>query len=208
MRTDVTVRRMSNLMMVAVVLMAGTNLQAISITPADLDNIILGVSVDNPAGTNLIPSTVGTFDAEVFHGSEYTYVFQMNPTVDNVREILSPIFLKGFNGVAGWSYSEAFAAGGPADGTAWALALTSNDRLRWDLPAQDSASHFFDASESISFFYQSAYGPADVNGNYNLAATGTAGFASGPMPAPEPATLFVMTAAGLSSLLRRRQCRG
>ena len=197
-------KRLGCLTLLAVLVTVNWSFAVTPITPVNLDNINLGISVEDPAGKNLIPSNVGSFDAQVFHNSVYTYVFQMNPLLDDVREILSPIFLEGFNNVAGWSFSEALSAGGPSDGTAWTLTLTSNDKVRWDTPAQEDSSDFFDGSESISFFYQSIYGPGDLYGNHNISTGGTAGFASGPMPAvPEPATLGLLV-AGLVMLRRKR----
>ena len=205
MRAKAVLTQLRNLTLLAMLVTPTGVFAATPITPTNLDDINLGVSVEDPAGKNVIPSNVGTFDAEVFYSTSYTYVFQMNPLVDDVREILSPLYLEGYNGVAGWSFSDASSAGGPSDGTAWALALTSNDSLRWDTPAQEDSSNFFDGSESIRFFYQSIWGPGTLYGNHNIATGTTAGFASGPMPAvPEPATLGLLLLGGLA-LLRRRK---
>ena len=59
------------------------------------------------------PPTMGTITNNVyFDGSLYTYVHTVNPSLNNNQVINTQFNVNGFTGTAGWSFSDAFAAGG------------------------------------------------------------------------------------------------
>ena len=177
----------------ALVLIAlGSVAGAALVIPTDFDGITLGASVNNPGPVTLTSPQVGQLDMEVFHNTGtgvYTYQIEALPdaaTGDNVTHLITPLNLYGFNGVAGWSYSDAVAAGGPGDATAWSVDFSLNDQLTWNNSAQEGGSNFLDGGESLRFFYQSTHAPIN-SGLYVMGGGGTSGSAfSQPRPQQTP----------------------
>ena len=185
------------------------------VTPTNLDDITPGASVENP-GLNVLIPDVGDLDAEVFYNSAtglYTYQFLALPETGDAHSLITPTDLYGFNSVAGWSYSDAAAAGGPGDASAWSIDWSLNDRLTWQFPAQEGGSSFLDAGESMRFFYQSSHAPSG-SGIHVLGVGATSGWAFAPRPdsaappiggtIPEPAGLGLVGLAMLGLKRRRR----
>jgi hypothetical protein len=184
------------------------------VTPTDLDGITLGASMLDPGAANLIPY-VGQIDMQVFYNSGtgvYTYQIIGLPDAGAgwwANQVITPTNLYGFNGVAGWSYSDVVAAGGPGDATAWSIDWSLNDRLTWSSPVLDS-------SASMRFFYQSTHSPTNFT-TYVLGVRDgdgvSSGWAFGPKPQetapvvtamPEPAGLGLVGLAALAWRKRRR----
>ena len=219
MRTQRMSRWTASVALVVALVVSGGLARAviIPITPTDLDGIALGGSVGSSGPVN-ITSSVGTLYVEAFYNSGaglYTYVLDIGVSKDDAREVLTPASLDGLNNVAGWSYTEAAAAGGLGDASDWAIDLLGTGALRWDTPTQESGSHFLGTGESLRFFYQSAHAVAPTNLFYILAVDSGGAPSSGvgagltpdqtPPPVvtiPEPARLGLI---GLAILGLRRK---
>jgi hypothetical protein len=156
---------------------------------------------------------------EVFFDSNtsiYTYQFWMDSYIDDILNIISPLNLEGLNNVAGWSFSDAEAAGAPVGDTAWEIYLEpGNKRLTWQNPALEGGTRFFDATDGlIRFFYQSTYGPGSgpasvyyTMGNGSTSGIGWAYSPKDPPPQiPEPGT-FGLLALGAIALFRFSRSR-
>lgn len=185
------------------------------VMPTDLDGITLGASVSNPGPKNLI-SYVGQLDMEVFYNAGsgvYTYEIAALPLTGDATHLITPTNLYGFNGVAGWSYSDAVAAGGPGDATAWSIDWSGNKQLTWQFPAQEGGTNFLDSGESLRFFYQSTHAPIN-SGNHVMGVGLSSGTAfSGPKPQetapivtaiPEPGS-WALCLIGWTGLARKRR---
>ncbi|MEL6262688.1 MAG: exosortase, PEP-CTERM interaction domain protein [Cyanobacteria bacterium J06626_6] len=163
-------------------------------------------------------------------GTTYTYIHVVTPGIDlpndppfpapdtvlplDDAEVFRLAFpATGFNGVAGYSFSEAEAALGSEH--APTVEKTKDGGLVWRIPTLADWS----SGERITFFWQTSQNPSGPGGTYGLAgedATGDeqSGTAAGPLPmlfrtsrVPEPSAIapLLLLGAGLLSLgtLRR-----
>ena len=154
-----------------------------------------GNSVGDLSSSVSCPTAIsdGCIPAETPLGTLYTYVYEVTPGVDlpNDAPFPQPDGLDpferiesfqlnfpavGFNGVAGYSFSEAKQAT-----EAKTLIIESNldGSLVWRLPAEAD----WKARETISFFWQTTEPPIGPNGSYGLAGDGRLSGAVGPLPA-------------------------
>lgn len=143
-----------------------------------------------------------------FDGSLYTYENIVTPATNNISEFVTAFGVDGFNGVAGWSFSEAAAAGGAGDASDF---LIDNDLLDNTLDWETTGAGFsapgtngFGSGETITFFFQSDLPPAP---NFYALINGGAGNARTLGPAvPEPSTVLLLGSAlfGLGFLRRRK----
>jgi LPXTG-motif cell wall-anchored protein len=184
------------------------------VTETDLATITLGGLIAGPTADDFLfvhPGTgvvtdVGDIVNEVYFNDVtdiYTYIHEVTPEVDNVSEINTAFVVLGFNGIGGWSFSDASTAGGAGDDTDITLVLDTDDTLDWtDILPNDS----FDSLESIRFFFQSTNPPA--LGGYNLLNTNS-GFATSYAPTPEPGSVAAIAGIALFGLIgwfwRRRK---
>jgi len=199
----------------------------IVIPAVDLDVLeatgMLGDLVAGPVTDDFLtppdPSTdIGDLTNTVFFssgtattGPVFTYVHEVTPSVFNVSEFNTGFDLndRGFNLIAGFSFSDALAAGGT--GTLADFTITWNNdtdgTLDWEatLPILE----FFDAGETIRFFFQSTQPPsAGEFFDYNIinSEVGTAqsfGPSVIPTPAALPAGLIGMALLALTGRRRR-----
>lgn len=158
----------------------------------------------------------------------YTYIHQVTPGVDlpndppfpapgvvlpiNDAEVFRLTFpAEGFNGVAGFSFSEAAAALAPES------ELTVEEASDGSLVWKTSDAAGWGTGETISFFWQTTQNPSGPGGIYSLAGDGQTSTANGPLPTPvvveveqpgvevpEPGAIAPLALLGTALLLKRR----
>lgn len=152
----------------------------------------------------------------------YTYVHQVTPGVDfpndppfPAPEVVVPVKggeafqlnfpATGFNGIAGYSFTEAAAALG--DESSLTLEITEDGRLVWRAPTEAS----WGTGEPITFFWQTTQNPSGPGGIYGFSGDDQSGTANGPLPTPvateevpEPGAITPLTILGTALLLKRR----
>jgi len=179
---------------------------AVPIPATDLDAWLtggetsIGVSTDDFIATSPT-QTVGSLSNEVLFNSttgEYTYTHAVTPAGSGFlfnTEFAPP----GFTNVAGWSFSSAAGAGGAGNDMDFAIdELFGRILFR---PIFD-AGRFWEAGETITFFYVSTKGPG--MGQYGLNGIGTA---SSFAPVPEPGSIALLGSGlvGMYAAIRRRR---
>lgn len=122
-------------------------------------------------------------------GTIYTYVHQVIPGIDlpndapfphpfevipfeNVGEFSLGFSASGFNGIAGYSFSEAAAADVSFD-----IDISATGILRW---IADSAN--WGTDEQVTFFWQTTQPPVGPGGSYAIANAQDSGAGAGPLP--------------------------
>ena len=127
-------------------------------------------------------------------GTVYTYIHEVTPGVEfpNDAPFPAPATFRpfervetfrlnfpaaGFNGVAGYSFSQA----DDATGEEMILVETAPDGgLVWTIPAEVE----WEPEETITFFWQTTQAPSGPNGSYGLMGDGRMSGAVGPLPTP------------------------
>jgi hypothetical protein len=196
------------LIVITVGLFLCTDAMAILITPTNFDSVSIGTLAASKtvdiieAFTN---NDIGDVLNQVYYNQDtgiYTYVERITPAISYISEVNSPK-VWGFEGVAGYSFSEADGA----DITLGYIDLDSDVTLDW------SNIQGWNAYESLTLFYQSSLGPVTESGYYQL-IDHTIGYyssfsPSSPSPTPEPGTLFLLGSGllGLAGLGRGKNLK-
>ncbi|MEO1394936.1 MAG: PEP-CTERM sorting domain-containing protein [Cyanobacteria bacterium J06634_5] len=159
-------------------------------------------------------------------GTLYTYLHQVTtgvnspndapfPDASSFKPITGEVFrlnfpAAGFNGVAGYSFSEAATALDSDD--ALTVEETEDGSLVWSAPADAGWAPL----ETVSFFWQTTQNPSGPGGIYELSGDGESGMANGPLPAPvavvtppatevpEPSAIASLALVGAALILCRR----
>ncbi len=197
----------------AVAMMAGSSTAlAATVTPADLDVSTYGTLIEGPTTDDFLDSSqtdIGDIRNWVYEDTSgastlYTYVHQVTAGVNNISEFNTGFNVKGFNGVAGWDYTEASTAGGDGDADDFLITLDPDGTLDWNREAGSAA--WWDSGEAITFFFQSNRPPR--LGTYNLinSSVGTAtSFAPVPLPPAGLMGLGLLGGLGLLSRMKKRR---
>ena len=210
------VRTLTVVIGLAMSLMAAREASAIPITPRDLDSWMGGSKVGSQSGLFKVanpPVTIGDISSNVFFdGSQYTYVHTVTSHVSlESNSYFATAFsvAKGFNGIAGWSFSDASSAGGTGTDTDFSL-NEDQGHLTWSLRFTDGPDgpdlrSSWDPFEPIDFFFVSAQPPGARA--YFLSPGFGPGEAQTLGPIPEPGSLVLLGSglAGLYATLRQRR---
>ncbi|MBI1357558.1 MAG: PEP-CTERM sorting domain-containing protein [Acidobacteria bacterium] len=170
----------------------------------------LGSLIDTASADFIGPGSVdlGDLTTDVYYdGSIYSYVHTVTPQTNNVSEFATAFGVYGFNGTAGWDFTEASAAGG--DGDAGDFLVDDdliNGTIDWETTGAGlGTGNGFGSGETITFFYQSDKAPGPA---YYSMINGGAGNAQTLGPTvPEPGTVLLLGSAllGLAAIRRRNQ---
>lgn len=205
-----------------------TILPSTLVTPQDFSSIDLGEVIVGPLGsvvsddfTTVSSQDIGDLNSSVFANSAtglFTYTHQVTPGVDNINSFAVNFPATGFNGIAGYNFSESNSAGGNGEETDFEIVSNDNtdETITWNIP--DGTESFFDAGETITFFWQSTLRPVGPFGTYSLDSGSSLGNAIGPTPnAPvpepvnEPRSLGLLTCLGFlvitNSIKAKNTCR-
>ena len=181
-----------------------------SVNPQDLSSIDRGEVIVGPLGsvvsddfTTSSNQDIGDLNSSVFDNSAtglFTYTHQVIPGVNDIDSFAVSFPASGFNGVAGYDFSQTGAAGGNGDETDFDISFNgiTNETITWNITGGGDS--FFDAGETITFFWQSTLRPVGPFGTYNLDNNSSSGNAIGPSPnAPNPEPIPEPSSWGLLS---------
>ena len=161
-------------------------------------------------------------------GTIYTYVHQITPGVDfpndapfplpentipfnNVQEFSLGFDAAGFNGVAGYSFSQAEnALGSDAN---FDIAQLDDGSLAWNVSGGENWDTNAVNPETVTFFWQTTQAPSGPGGTYIASNNSTSGSGNGPLPIPVQTVpehngilgLLAVSTLGSVSALKRKQ---
>jgi hypothetical protein len=174
---------------------------AIPIGPTNFDEIYgtLGTLIESKQVDiqGIITTDIGDAINQVYYNLDtgiYTYVETITPSIDHISEVNTAFQVSAFNNVAGYSFTEASAAGI----TVTSLDLDPDGTIDWSAVGWQN-------NETLTLFYQSLSAPG--SGNYNVIDSPGGSYGSfAPSPVPEPATMLLFSAglAGMGLFGRKR----
>ncbi len=217
--------------------LAAAGVDAQSVSPTDLNSLVLGARIVGPVGPEVETSLVNPSEESIGDligsvacpegidpcvppnnppGTIYTYAHTVTPGVDlpndppfpqpgvvvslnDVTEFALGFAAEGFNGVAGFDFSQATDAIG--DPGLIAIEQLGDGSLVWTLSSLD-----WDAGEPITFFWQTTQPPSGPGGTYAISDGVVTGVGAGPLPTeiPEPGTAVTIGLITLAGLGARR----
>jgi hypothetical protein len=184
----------------------------IPITPVNFDTLTnMGAQVGGSMTSSFLDpvagSSIGTVVSSVYKNAAgiYTYVMRVTPSVAGGKEVNTGFKVLGFTGVAGWSYSQAQAAGMANPFSR--LDQDEDGTIDWGpISTQAILAGFWNASKlkEITFFYQSTKDPELGALNIATAKVGTANVLAATVP--EPGSLFLLGSGAVAAgaWIRRR----
>ncbi len=164
-------------------------------------------------------------------GTIYTYVHQVTPGVDfpndapfplpentiafnDVQQFSLGFDAAGFNGIAGYSFSQAENVLG-SDGS-FDIEQLDNGSLVWNVSGGENWDTNNSNPETITFFWQTTQAPSGPGGTYIASNNSTSGSGNGPLPTPVQSVpehngilgLLAVGALGSVSILKRKKNNG
>ena len=203
--------------------LSGMPARAALVSPTDLSTINLGTQIAYQGQTAwqtdfLTPDltsqggspsqSIGTMTGTVWKsGDIYTYKWVVDPTAITPSVFSTQFHVYGFDPSlgtkAGWSYSDASAAGvagdpGGAFYIIWTLHNQTAVTMEWLVKTSQRTAGFWGNGAPIAFFLQSTMAP-ELNW-YNLAGSqvgASVNIAPDPLPTPEPTSLLLLLTSSL-----------
>ena len=196
------------------------------VTAANFDALLSGLGSLNATGPDtdfVTPAPnvgAGRAAATVYYNFDThvsTYVYTVKPSLPTNAFYTGFILGGDFNGVAGFSFSSAGAAGGPASASAFQVLFTDQHQLIFSPNGSwfgrfDTVSFFFQLGGPVTTTLNSDPPPVDITTTTITTTTTTTtdpdpvvtlDLPSDPIAAPEPASIGLV-ALGAAALLRRR----
>lgn len=175
--------------------------RAVTIPATDYDGVSgIGSLVDTATATMLGPGSAdfGELTTNVYFDGTGTYTYEnvLTPAVDNISEFVTAFPVIGFTGVAGWSFSEAAAAGGVGTSDDFLIFLDLDSTIDWETGGPGFAADPFDSGETVTFFFQSTAAPRP--GAYSQIDGGAANAQTLGTTVPEASTLLLLGSALLA----------
>ena len=202
-----TKRTLAGVSLAICLLAASREASAVPVGPTDFDSWVLGAPFAGPL-TDVFdaavppPGTIGSLTNNVYFDSatgNYTYVELVTPSINSISEFNTSFGIRKFTGVAGYSFTQATAAG-----TGFSINHSLLDgTLDWGALVDDE----WNAGEAITFFYVSAGKPrSSILDTYQL-INSEVGTAPSFVPTPEPGSMLLLGSglAGLYATVRRRR---
>jgi hypothetical protein len=219
MRTmRITLRLLQLTMLVAAVTLVPAAAEAVLVTPTNYDGVSWGHQYFDEVATMRVLATpdgirLGTVDISrrviwdnCPSGSRscaggpglHTLIYRVSPTVATGMELIVG-HSSGFNGVAGYSFSQAATAG---DANPFTIDADPSGKIHFTTTDSALAGSFWDAAQltPITFFYQTR-SPLDYNTVSFITTIGTASAyhpASVPAAVPEPGSLLLLGSGALA----------
>lgn len=212
---------------------AADPVEALLIAPTNFDTLVLGelysptiisdiMTIDMTAQGGSASIDIGDLESRVYlNNGTYIYEHQVTPQTLNPKEFNTGFSVVGFNRNAllgpvqraGWSFSDAIAAGvSGSPASAFSIILEGDGTIDWNVKTTQLLAGFWasgDKQVPISFFFESTVAPGE--GRYNM-LNSHVGFADSyaPTPVPEPASLVLLGSGlvGVWVARRRRQAGG
>lgn len=227
-REDATVKiRVRNVTRLAVGIAVVLGLMAspaAALPVTDLASVALGGSVGyfSDMVWDPVEGNHGTLATRAYVSSGgYVYVATLDPIVSGVKffqtTFLNTGGVAGFTGLAGWSFSDAVAAGSATGGGAFTLGYKGDGSTDLLWTVRNAVDGFtvanWDNQAPIRFFFESTYAPG-LNDYYEM-MNAVAGFAQGlapdpnapPATVPEPGTLLLLVSGLLAGGAWTRRVR-
>ena len=193
-----------------------------AVTAINLLDIDLGVRVVDPYTENFLtpPNTgshdIGDLTGEAWKKSSpgtpdvYTYIYTVLPGIKNFSEFNTGFAVSGFNGIAGYLFSDIPAGAANPDGSgAFLISHDPDGTLDWNVPSGVGVWRTTPLY-SIQFFFQSTDAPSqEGEGTFGVFA-GIIGTSTSiepkPEAVPEPSSLLLLGSGliGLGWSARRR----
>lgn len=194
------------------------------LTPVDLAAIAPGDLLQGPELTDFVtniysPPVIGTLAVTVYQSAGlYTYTLEVTPEYGEEFNFGFPVggytgtgFEGGFNGVAGYRFTQAENAGSVTGAGAFRQSINADGTLDWAVRTDESG--FYERDERhwtekpVTFFFQTTAAPG-MNGLYNLGPDAGETFnlapgAGSPVPLPSAAVLLASGLLGGFGLMRR-----
>lgn len=206
-------------------LIAPTNFDTLNLLPGELYSPTLLtdiMTIDMTAQGGSASIDIGDLESRVYlRNGTYIYEHQVTPQTLNPKEFNTGFGVTGFNRNAllgpvmraGWSYSDAIAAGVVGSpSSAFSIILEGDGTIDWNVKTTQLLAGFWASGAKqvpISFFFESTVAPGQ--NRYNM-LNSHVGFADSyaPTPVPEPASLVLLGSGlvGMWVARRRRQAGG
>lgn len=203
-------KRLVGSILLGSMLAVATTAMAAPIAPTDFDvHGTPGILLAGPTTDDFTTSTgndIGDLENEVWFDAatgRYTYVHTVTPGINFISEFNTGFNVRGFTGVAGFSFSDSGAAGGTGAAADFSIELDPDGTIDWENELVNGLANGWGIGESITFFFVSSKPP--TLGSYNL-IDGQTGTGTSFAPTPEPGSIALVGSGliGLYGAARRR----
>jgi hypothetical protein len=201
-------KRITTALLVSIVLplYSGSAVSA-AVSPTDFDTLELGVLYTTELVSDwqqVTGGATGKLTANVYQNDNGIFTYQLDlaaASSTSPSEFNTQFSVAGFNGIAGYSFSDAIHAGSADTSQAFFIDHEDDGTLDWNANIYQMREGFWAAAEEISFFFQSTLAPGE--GGYNFISP--ASTATGYAPVPVPAAILLLGSAllGLTAVRKK-----